>query len=172
MVQFRSSKISELNDACGAVERKIKSLSDPVEFVETELMSLTENVLKLSAFVKLNYTAALKVVLPRLEVPTTNVNRVFPSQILEEHDKYATTKIKSVFTNHLKTRRFHQDHLDETIIRLSAAYDNLRRNPTGFPVDTRDGTNDVGGDFIRSTTKYWVHPGEAEDPPFLISTCS
>jgi hypothetical protein len=67
-------KITELKDACELVERTIGSVqSHPgseqplIEYAERELESLSENVLKLSAFVRLNYTATVKVVyLPRL----------------------------------------------------------------------------------------------------------
>ncbi|KAJ3047115.1 vacuolar transporter chaperone [Rhizophlyctis rosea] len=144
---FRTLKITELTDACHRVERAITSPRRHsvngekafLESAEKELKSLVDSVMRLSTFVRLNYTAALK--------------------ILKKHDKYTPFKIKPVFVVRLGAREFDKDHLEPTIMRLSAVYDALRKRAAGESLDAKKATaNAAGGDFVRRTTKYWVHP--------------
>ena len=81
-------------------------------------------------------------------------------QILKKHDKYTMFKTKPVFIKRLNARKFDQDHLEPTIIRLSAAYESIRQRKEGPGGAPETPSNEIGGDFIRKTTKYWVHPGE------------
>ena len=139
-----------------------------LESTEKELKALLDSVMLLSTFVRLNYTAALKVSHRLVSflslahranfVPTVTLLSL---QILKKHDKYTPFNIKPVFVVRLGAREFDKDHLEPTIIRLSAVYDALRKRAAGESLDTKKATaNAAGGDFVRRTTKYWVHPGE------------
>ncbi|KAJ3038069.1 vacuolar transporter chaperone [Rhizophlyctis rosea] len=155
---FRSLKIAELIDASERVERAIGSpRRHPdaekllLDSAERELKALTSTAVRLSTFVRLNYTAALK--------------------ILKKHDKYTSFHIKPVFLVRLGAREFDKDHLEPTIIRLSAVYDVLRKRAMGDEAnqDLKKGpSNAAGGDFVRRTTKYWVHPDNVTTIKCLI----
>ncbi|KAJ2798932.1 hypothetical protein H4R20_004638 [Coemansia guatemalensis] len=62
-----------------------------------------------------------------------------------------------MFTEHLNSRPFFKENFDELLLELSRLY-NIVRNG-GVDVDSaKDPQSGNGQNFVRQTTKYWVHP--------------
>ncbi|CBX95988.1 similar to vacuolar transporter chaperone (Vtc4) [Plenodomus lingam JN3] len=64
--------------------------------------------------------------------------------------------LKPVFAARLKRKPFFQDNYDSYVVKLSRLYDIVRTR--GNPIK---GDSSAGGkqqNFVRQTTKYWVHP--------------
>ena len=80
--------------------------------------------------------------------------------------KQTSWHLKPVFAARLKAKPFFQDNYDAMIVKLSRLYDLVRTrgNPT-------KGDSAAGGgqqNFVRQTTKYWVHPDNITELKLII----
>ena len=74
--------------------------------------------------------------------------------------------LKPVFATRLKQKPFYQDNYDAYVVKLSKLYDTVRTR--GNPVK---GDSSAGGkqqNFVRQTTKYWVHPDNVLELKLII----
>lgn len=114
--------------------------------VEEEISRITMEVTELSKFIRLNYSGFLK--------------------ILKKHDKHTSFMLKPTFMIRMNARPFYKQSFDNLILRLSKLFDTIR---TGGK-RSQDNANAGGSqqNFVRRTTKYWVHPGESSSFSAII----
>ena len=98
-----------------------------------KLNQTSNEVHQLAQFTRLNYTALMK--------------------ILKKHDKHTTYVLKQMYMIKLKSMPFHMQNYDDLIYQLSELYAKLN-----FKEDRLNAQQDKNTQFLRSTTKYWVHP--------------
>ncbi|KAF2834857.1 SPX-domain-containing protein [Patellaria atrata CBS 101060] len=114
--------------------------------LEEDLSDIIADVHDLAKFTQLNYTGFQK--------------------IIKKHDKQTEWHLKPVFAARLKAKPFFKDNYDAFIVKLSKLYDLVRTrgNPT-------KGDSSAGGgqqNFVRQTTKYWVHPDNITELKLII----
>ena len=108
---------------------------DDFMLLEEDLSDIIADVHDLAKFTQLNYTGFQK--------------------IIKKHDKQTQWMLKPVFAARLKAKPFFKDNYDAFIVKLSKLYDIVRTR--GNPIK---GDSAAGGgqqNFVRQTTKYWVH---------------
>ncbi|KAJ8105822.1 hypothetical protein OPT61_g9950 [Boeremia exigua] len=145
----------EVNTAVARSQQHLQSQSgaqdaDPFEedfdLLEEDLSDIIADVHDLAKFTQLNYTGFQK--------------------IIKKHDKNTRWALKPVFAARLKRKPFFQDNYDNYIVKLSKLYDIVRTR--GNPVK---GDSSAGGkqqNFVRQTTKYWVHPDNIVELKLII----
>lgn len=74
--------------------------------------------------------------------------------------------LRPIFSTRLNAKPFFKDNYDAFIVKLSKLYDLVRTrgNPT-------QGDSSAGGsqqNFIRQTTKYWVHPDNITELKLVV----
>ncbi|KAK3697722.1 vacuolar transporter chaperone [Vermiconidia calcicola] len=114
--------------------------------LEEDLSDVIADVHDLAKFTQLNYTGFQK--------------------IIKKHDKTTNWHLKPVFAARLNARPFFKDDYDVTVINLSKLYDQVRTR--GDPIK---GDASAGGkqqNFVRQTTKYWVHPDNITELKLII----
>lgn len=114
--------------------------------LEEELSDIIADVHDLNTFTRLNYIGFQK--------------------ILKKHDKLTKMILKPIFQARLNANPFFKDNLDGLIVKLSKNYDLVRTK--GNPVK---GDSSAGGkmqNFVRQTTKYWVHPDNITELKLII----
>lgn len=114
--------------------------------LEQELSDIIADVHDLAKFTRLNYTGFQKIV--------------------KKHDKSTKYNLKPIFLARLNARPFYKDNYDNLIVKLSKLYDLVRTR--GNPVI---GDSSAGGsqqNFVRQTTKYWVHPDDITELKLII----
>ena len=123
---------------------------DPSEdeflLLEEDLSDIIADVHDLAKFTQLNYTGFQK--------------------IIKKHDKLTSWHLKPVFATRLRAKPFFQDNYDADIVKLSRLYDLVRTK--GNPIK---GDSAAGGgqqNFVRQTTKYWVHPDNITELKLII----
>jgi len=119
---------------------------DDFMLLEEDLSDIIADVHDLAKFTQLNYTGFQK--------------------IIKKHDKMTHWHLKPVFAARLNARPFFKDDYDETVIKLSRLYDQVRTR--GNPIK---GDSSAGGkqqNFVRQTTKYWVHPDNITELKLII----
>lgn len=119
---------------------------DDFELLEQDLSDIIADVHDLAKFTQLNYTGFQK--------------------IIKKHDKQTQWILKPVFAARLKAKPFFQDNYDAFIVKLSRLYDIVRTR--GNPIK---GDSAAGGgqqNFVRQTTKYWVHPDNITELKLII----
>ena len=74
--------------------------------------------------------------------------------------------LKPVFATRLKAKPFFKDNYDNFIVNLSKLYDLVRTRGNPARGDSAAG----GGqqNFVRQTTKYWVHPDNITELKLII----
>jgi len=121
--------------------------AEEFEALEEELGDIIADVHDLAKFVQLNYTGFQK--------------------ILKKHDKtHPDRQLKPIFAARLNAKPFFKDNYDAFIVKLSRVYDNVRTK--GSPVK---GDSAAGGgqqNFVRQTTKYWVHPDNITELKLIV----
>ncbi|PBP19457.1 VTC domain-containing protein [Diplocarpon rosae] len=146
-----SDVVSRLDNR-GPVGREGDSNNDDVpteeEFMmlEEDLSDIIADVHDLAKFVQLNYTGFQK--------------------IIKKHDKQTGWMLRPVFATRLKARPFFKDNYDADIVKLSKLYDIVRTR--GNPVKGDSAAGGSQGNFIRNTTKYWVHPDNITEVKLII----
>ncbi|KAL9600725.1 MAG: hypothetical protein Q9219_002966 [cf. Caloplaca sp. 3 TL-2023] len=119
---------------------------DDFLLLEEDLSDVIADVHDLAKFTQLNYTGFQK--------------------IIKKHDKQKQWHLKPVFAARLKAKPFFQDNYDAFIVKLSKLYDLVRTR--GHPTS---GDSAAGGgqqNFVRQTTKYWVHPDNITELKLII----
>ena len=119
---------------------------DEYLLLEEDLSDIIADVHDLAKFTQLNYTGFQK--------------------IIKKHDKMTHWHLKPVFAARLNARPFFIDDYDETVVNLSKLYDQIRTR--GSPIK---GDSSAGGkqqNFVRQTTKYWVHPDNITELKLVI----
>jgi len=114
--------------------------------LEEDLSDIIAEVHDLAKFTQLNYAGFQK--------------------IIKKHDKQTHWHLKPVFSARLNARPFFRDDYDGTVVNLSKLYDQVRTR--GNPVK---GDSSAGGkqqNFVRQTTKYWVHPDNITELKLII----
>lgn len=152
VLDFRDVKIGELTRHVQYCEEKINTDSAKDEAgkkeLETEISRVTDELVDLSGFTRLNYTGFIK--------------------ILKKHDKHTAFMLKPMFMIRLKSKPFFLETLDNLVYRLSKLFDKLRRGSTD--VQDTDAANEIKDNqvFLRKTTKYWVHPDNVAEVKCII----
>ncbi|KAJ5618055.1 hypothetical protein N7537_003169 [Penicillium hordei] len=103
--------------------------------LEQVLSDIIADVHDLAKFTQLNYTGFQK--------------------IIKKHDKETEWYLKPVFATRLKAKPFFKDNYDAFVIKLSKLYDLVRTK--GNPVKGDASAGGTQQNFVRQTTKYWVH---------------
>lgn len=119
---------------------------DEFMLLEEDLSDIIADVHDLAKFTQLNYTGFQK--------------------IIKKHDKQTHWHLKPVFAARLNARPFFKDDYDVTVVNLSKLYDQVRTR--GNPIK---GDSSAGGkqqNFVRQTTKYWVHPDNITELKLII----
>lgn len=119
---------------------------DDFLLLEEDLSDIIADVHDLAKFTQLNYTGFQK--------------------IIKKHDKLTSWHLRPVFATRLSAKPFWKDNYDALIIKLSRLYDLVRTR--GNPVK---GDSAAGGgqqNFVRQTTKYWVHPDNITELKLII----
>ncbi|KAL8755923.1 MAG: hypothetical protein Q9184_004659 [Pyrenodesmia sp. 2 TL-2023] len=130
----------------GAIEDDDVPTEDDFMRLEERLSDIIADVHDLAKFTQLNYTGFQK--------------------IIKKHDKQTQWHLKPVFAARLKAKPFFQDNYDAFIVKLSKLYDLVRTR--GHPAT---GDSAAGGgqqNFVRQTTKYWVHPDNITELKLII----
>ncbi|KAI9320992.1 VTC domain-containing protein [Dichotomocladium elegans] len=150
---FQRVKLDEINkrieEEAGEVDelcRKEAPEDDEFTASELELEHIIADVHDLAKFTRLNYTGFLK--------------------IIKKHDKVTKWKLKPMFNVRLNAKPFYKENYDALIVRISSLYDRVRTRGK-----ERAGDSSAGGKqsaFVRSTTKYWVHPDNITELKLVI----
>lgn len=115
--------------------------------LEVDLSDIIADVHDLARFVQLNYTGFQK--------------------IIKKHDKlYPDQQLKPLFAARLDAKPFFRDNYDAFIVRLSKAYDQVRTR--GRQVSGDSAAGGTQQNFVRQTTKYWVHPDNITELKLII----
>ncbi|KAL2440755.1 Vacuolar transporter chaperone complex subunit 4 [Exophiala dermatitidis] len=123
-----------------------EDLEQDFELLEADLSDIIADVHDLAKFTQLNYTGFQK--------------------IIKKHDKQTGLILRPSFATRLKAKPFFQDNYDAFVVTLSKLYDLVRTR--GHPVQ---GDSSAGGsqqNFVRQTTKYWVHPDNITELKLII----
>lgn len=150
-IKESESYVYEVVDALHRYENHDPSITNPpleedFQDLEEELSDIIADVHDLAKFTRLNYTGFQK--------------------IIKKHDKTTKFTLKPVFQARLNAKAFYKDNYDNLIVKLSKLYDLIRTR--GNPVK---GDSAAGGgqqNFVRQTTKYWVHPDNITELKLII----
>jgi SPX domain protein involved in polyphosphate accumulation/uncharacterized membrane protein YidH (DUF202 family) len=121
-------------------------LEEDFELLEADLSDVIADVHDLAKYTQLNYTGFQK--------------------IIKKHDKQTEWHLKPSFATRLRAKPFFQDNYDAFIVTLSKLYDLVRTR--GNPIQ---GDSAAGGgqqNFIRQTTKYWVHKDNITELKLIV----
>ncbi len=80
--------------------------------------------------------------------------------------KQTSWHLKPVFAARLKAKPFFKDNYDAFIVKLSRLYDLVRTR--GNPIKGDSAAGGVQQNFVRQTTKYWVHPDNITELKLII----
>ncbi|KAF2115539.1 VTC domain-containing protein [Lophiotrema nucula] len=116
------------------------------ELLEEDLSDIIAEVHDLAKFTQLNYTGFQK--------------------IIKKHDKTTRWVLKPVFAARLKRKPFYQGNYDAFIVKLSRLYDMVRTR--GNPVKGDSAAGGKQQNFVRQTTKYWVHPDNITELKLIV----
>ncbi|KAF2730099.1 SPX-domain-containing protein [Polyplosphaeria fusca] len=141
----------EVNDVVAKVDRNNpmgtdSPLEDDFELLEEDLSDIIADVHDLAKFTQLNYTGFQK--------------------IIKKHDKTTRWALKPVFAARLKRKPFFQDNYDKFIVKLSKLYDIVRTR--GNPIKGDSAAGGKQQNFVRQTTKYWVHPDNITELKLIV----
>ncbi|KAE9963161.1 hypothetical protein BLS_009573 [Venturia inaequalis] len=122
------------------------SLEEDFMLLEEDLSDVIADVHDLARFTQLNYTGFQK--------------------IIKKHDKQTTWHLKPVFAARLRAKPFFKDNYDAFIVKLSRLYDLVRTR--GNPIVGDSSAGGAQQNFVRQTTKYWVHPDNITELKLII----
>ncbi|KAG5945613.1 hypothetical protein E4U53_006684 [Claviceps sorghi] len=114
--------------------------------LEEDLSDIIADVHDLAKFVQVNYTGFYK--------------------IIKKHDKMTGWHLRPVFDTRLKAKPFYKENYDASVIKLSKLYDLVRTR--GNPVKGDSAAGGGQANFVRQTTKYWVHPDNVTELKLII----
>ena len=134
----------ELNRASDA--ETDESLEEDFELLEADLSDIIADVHDLAKYTQLNYTGFQK--------------------IIKKHDKQTSIALRPTFATRLKAKPFFQDNYDAFIVTLSRLYDMVRTR--GQPTKGDSSAGEKQQNFVRQTTKYWVHADNITEVKLII----
>ncbi|GBC09375.1 hypothetical protein RclHR1_08800008 [Rhizophagus clarus] len=150
---FQDVKSGEINRRIQHCEKEINDIletnaatEDDYLTIEEELSMIIADVHDLAKFTRLNYTGFLK--------------------IIKKHDKQTRWVLKPMFMVRLNAKPFYKENYDALIVKLSRSYDIVRTR--GNPVKGNSAAGGQQQNFVRNTTKYWVHPDNITELKLLI----
>lgn len=146
-----SRRIKDAEKEVNAVVRQSESQSHPpdeqeYEDLEEQLSDIIADVHDLAKFTRLNYTGFQK--------------------IIKKHDKQTGWILKPIFSVRLNAKPFYKDNYDILVVKLSKLYDLVRTR--GNPVRGDSAAGGAQQNFVRQTTKYWVHPDNITELKLII----
>lgn len=74
--------------------------------------------------------------------------------------------MKPIFATRLNAKPFFKDNYDAFVLKLSKLYDLVRTK--GHPVKGDSASGGSQQNFVRQTTKYWVHPDNITELKLII----
>ncbi|KAK6540657.1 vacuolar transporter chaperone [Orbilia ellipsospora] len=134
--------------AVGVPDTETESEPNDEEFelLEADLSDVISDVHDLAKYVQLNYTGFQKIV--------------------KKHDKQTGWILRPVFAARLNAKPFFKDNYDAFVVNLSRLYDLVRTR--GNPVKGDSAAGGSQQNFVRQTTKYWVHPDNITELKLII----
>ena len=120
--------------------------AEDYELLEQDLSDIIADVHDLAKYTQLNYTGFQK--------------------IIKKHDKLTGWHLKPAFAARLKQKAFFRHNYDSYIVKLSRLYDQVRTK--GHPVKGDSAAGGSQQNFVRQTTKYWVHPENVTELKLII----
>lgn len=139
--------VIERQEQQGASDTETDSeLENDFDLLEQDLSDIIADVHDLAKFTQLNYTGFQK--------------------IIKKHDKQTELILRPSFATRLKAKPFFQDNYDAFIVKLSKLYDLVRTR--GHPVKGDSSAGGAQQNFVRQTTKYWVHPDNITELKLII----
>ncbi|KAF7117419.1 hypothetical protein CNMCM5793_006364 [Aspergillus hiratsukae] len=143
--------VSRLDNATDARRQSLRLSQPPPSdedflLLEQVLSDIIADVHDLAKFTQLNYTGFQK--------------------IIKKHDKQTGWHLKPVFAARLKAKPFFKDNYDAFVVKLSKLYDLVRTK--GNPVKGDAAAGGSQQNFVRQTTKYWVHPDNITELKLII----
>ncbi|MCJ1353931.1 MAG: vacuolar transporter chaperone [Icmadophila ericetorum] len=122
------------------------NLAEDFELLEQDLSDIIADVHDLAKYTQLNYTGFQKIV--------------------KKHDKQTPNPLKPAFQVRLTLKPFYADSYDTLVVRISKLYDVVRTR--GHPVKGDSSAGGTQQNFIRQTTKYWVHKDNIAELKLII----
>lgn len=123
-----------------------EDLENDFDLLEADLSDIIADVHDLAKFTQLNYTGFQK--------------------IIKKHDKQTQLILRPSFATRLKAKPFFQDNYDAFIVNLSKLYDLVRTR--GNPAKGDSAAGGSQQNFVRQTTKYWVHQDNITELKLII----
>ncbi|KAF2402285.1 putative vacuolar transporter chaperone [Trichodelitschia bisporula] len=147
-IRASEQEVTEVVSKADRAAQEGQQAPDEEDFIllEEDLSDIIADVHDLAKFTQLNYTGFQK--------------------IIKKHDKQTDWHLKPVFAARLRAKPFFKDNYDAFIVKLSKLYDLVRTR--GNPIK---GDSSAGGgqqNFVRQTTKYWVHPDNITEVKLII----
>ncbi|RMZ80933.1 hypothetical protein DV737_g2789, partial [Chaetothyriales sp. CBS 132003] len=137
---FQKLKSQEIVSRIKASEHEVKQL------LEADVSDVIADVHDLAKYTQLNYTGFQK--------------------IIKKHDKQTAISLRPTFSTRLKAKPFFADNYDAFVVKLSRLYDLVRTR--GNPVKGDSAAGGSQQNFVRQTTKYWVHPDNITELKLII----
>ncbi|XBW37208.1 hypothetical protein QEN19_002788 [Hanseniaspora menglaensis] len=134
--------INKLNKFQDISSNKFEDVNLDYDILDLELNNLISSLYDLDKFIRLNYSGF--------------------SKILKKHDKlYPKFILKPIFEIRLNNKPFFKilENYDYLVIKLSTINENIKNKGNKPSYDKQNSS--AGGkqtNFVRQTTKYWVHP--------------
>ncbi|KAL4785800.1 VTC domain-containing protein [Aspergillus varians] len=142
--------VSRLNNSSDSrsTGRSTRNPPSDEEFLMLEqvLSDIIADVHDLAKFTQLNYTGFQK--------------------IIKKHDKETQWHLKPVFAARLNAKPFFKDNYDAFVVKLSKLYDLVRTK--GNPIKGDSAAGGSQQNFVRQTTKYWVHSDNITELKLII----
>jgi len=135
-----------VNDVIAAIDSDSPPLEQDFEDLEEELSDVIADVHDLAKFTRLNYTGFQK--------------------IIKKHDKQTGWNLKPIFQVRLDAKPFFKENYDSMVVKISTLYDLVRTR--GNPVKGDASAGGTQQNFVRQTTKYWVHPDNITELKLII----
>ncbi|KAF5118079.1 hypothetical protein DV454_000779 [Geotrichum candidum] len=137
---------SDVNSVVRAIESENPPDEQEFEDLEETLSDIIADVHDLAKFTRLNYTGFQK--------------------IIKKHDKQTGWILKPIFSVRLNAKPFFKDNYEALVVKISKLYDLVRTR--GNPVKGDSSAGGAQQNFVRQTTKYWVHPDNITELKLII----
>jgi SPX domain protein involved in polyphosphate accumulation len=142
--------------AAGAASRDDPYVEEDFQAKEEDLSEIIADVHELAKFTQLNYTGFQKII-KKHDVWHGEMQTHILGKVVVNFDpqKQTTWQLKPAFATRLSSKPFYKENYDKFIVQLSGLYDLVRTRGNPAKGDSAAG----GGqqNFVRQTTKYWVH---------------
>lgn len=99
-------------------------------------------------------------------VPECNDADTVWKETLTVEQKQTNWHLRPVFAARLRAKPFFKDNYDDFVIKLSKLYDDVRTR--GNPAKGDAAAGEKQQNFVRNTTKYWVHPDNITELKLII----